>query len=338
MLIFTLIFFFVITLSQLIISGTSAFTLIFTITTLALFTFLLFSFLPGSTFNLNEIEKQLYQQQSTTLESLPQEYYNDYIKVNQTQSKTINHYYQMYFDQSTDSLSIDVPEVDVYSWSTDESKYIKNNSITFTDFDWYYITISHGNNSTTFRGITGSFFLDKQNVPWLFPIHEGTSYNITYTVDLRNFMEPGRYNNTIFVMPFKEQSFTHNYTIQVKEGPKIDLWIILFFVGISVGVACLAIGIWYDNRITRRELERRRSRRQSIESMRNSSRNHFGDYSLFATTTKDDALAKVNDFRNQGYFTKIINRPDGQCDFWISNWKREQVESYGIPRWRRRNH
>ena len=67
----------------------------------------------------------------------------------------------------------------------------------------------------------------------------------------------------------------------------------------------------------------------------------LGDYKLSGMESVDDALAKSKQYRETGFWTKIINyennkkintNSDKTCGVYVSKWTRNEQETYGKPK------
>jgi hypothetical protein len=304
---------------------------------------LVFTFQTLITGSFGELENQLFPGMfnsssviSTEPIFLPSDYYNDYIKLNQSQSKTQTHILRANYPEAIDII---IPNVDVYSWSNGYSKYTRNESLRLPYKHiplLYYVTISHGNSNATWNAQTfsvepGFLYLNKSSVPWLFPLKNGDTFNVTYTLNLKHasLISGMNVSDMIFVVPIKEQTVEDGLP---PEQPPDNTLLITFIVVIGV-VSGVVIGSFLI--IDYYRSQTREHQREKLNIIRNSTTT-FHDYSLvYATKDKDEVLKTMNDWRTSGYFTKIIIVPEGY-HLWASRWDKSQIERAGIPSWGRR--
>jgi hypothetical protein len=68
----------------------------------------------------------------------------------------------------------------------------------------------------------------------------------------------------------------------------------------------------------------------------------LGDYKLSGMESVDDALQKSKQYRETGFWTKIVNyennkkisiNADRPCGVYVSKWSKNESETYGKPKW-----
>lgn len=333
--------------------------------TICVITFMFFyMFNPSSlSFVGDAIESINFDEKATSLD-IPPEYQGDWIGFNQTQNKTVSYHFIMSEDysQRLQMFSFnDLPTVDIYVWNESLSKLQKSTEA--YPFN-YTLTVSKGNHSALLYNVyerlmtNQSMDFDASSLPWLFPIYNNDTVNLTVTLNTHNLPLS---RDMVFLIPM------HTHTIIIDNTPPepkptdetpIDWWTFIpLVVSISSCVCVVVINFFYRRDVRRhreREVSELLGRRYSREvheivertrptsSTVCSSREYgfslpkkYADYHYEVKVKRENLENNIDQLRSEGYWTKVVNISSTESVIYISNWMQNEVAMKGIPEWRR---
>jgi hypothetical protein len=223
------------------------------------------------------------------------------------------------------------------------------------------MTITKENFShTIYQSWNTSNTYDFSGIPGFFPIVNNDTINFTYYMDTHNLSS--EFNQTVFLFPFKPHTEQLGNAILPVKTPE-DIFPGFFsYILISCSITCSVLScayLYFRNRQQERQRERNnehwrlynqtQAREAFYESMQQISEAHnqeplpsnthlpenYADYHYVKQTPRENLQQNIDYYRDQGYWTKIINISPKTSIIYVSNWRQDQVGERGIPEWRR---
>ena len=323
-----------------------------TIIIMIIFFVLMFFVIQSQILNMMELE---------VIETIPSEDIPYILKANESKTVTVTMIDVLENKTETvNQLVLYIPTIDTYSWFINQYQKEPTTNETYQNL---FVTI-YSQNQTNITNLsnftTQPYYINSANVPWLFPIVDNVTYNVTYT-----FVAPANISNgTIFVMPPVETNPITTVFKDVEPKKETDYWV--WIIPILAWLPTLIMIIVLLNKKQKqrvsdledmiRKLDKMNKRMEAFAEdktekkiEKKTEKTKYGeipkqqsDYTLAKMITPDEAIILAKDFRDKGYWVKIVNfskeskniEKENCCGVYISDWKKEDYETKGKPKWK----
>jgi hypothetical protein len=253
-----------------------------------------------------------------------------------------------------------IPTIDTYYWFINQYQKEPTTNETYQNLLVEIYSENKTNTTLLSNFTTQPYYINSANVPWLFPITDNVSYNVSYT-----FTAPANVSNgTIFVMPPIETNPMITVFKDVEPEKETDYWFLIFpIVAWMPAMVIITIMLFrhQKKRTTEledmlRKLDKMNKRMEAFAEDKTEKKiekktektkygeipKHQSDYTLAKMITPDEAIILAKDFRDKGYWVKIVNfskeskniEKENCCGVYISDWKKEECEIKGRPKWK----
>jgi len=88
----------------------------------------------------------------------------------------------------------------------------------------------------------------------------------------------------------------------------------------------------YNDYSKRRQVERVKHTRREIDKL--TTPNEIGDYELASVDTLERVTEKADDYKNNGYWTKLKKLDNKSYELYISKWTKDFTSEYGKPKFK----
>jgi len=304
--------------------------------------------------------------EESTIETIPSEDIPFILKPGESKEVTVT-MIDIVQNTTVDELQLFIPAIDTYTWKSNQYEKIPTTNETYQNLQVAIYSENNKNITHLSNFTTQPYIINSLNVPWLFPmvgnktvLGISVKYNVTYL-----FIAPSDVpNETIFVIPLvKENPIIQTFTQPEKKDESNWLWNWLVPIIAWIPTVIMLSFIFVKNRRSKnimqkselevmlKKLEKmnkmmedatKEEKKKTVDSKFGEIPNQHIDYTLSKMTTPDDSIVLAKEFRDNGYWVKIANFSKSSknidkekcCGVYISNWKKDDYETKGRPKWK----